>query len=405
MTAITAPSAPPKVVNEVAKPYNPGNKKSYKLDIVWFNVIGFAILHLATLYGWYLLLFGEVKLATKVWVVFAAYVSVLGTTVGAHRLFTHKCFKANQPVRTALLAAFTMAGQNCLWVWTRDHRQHHKYSDTDGDPHNASRGFFFSHIGWLMVRKQPEVIELGKLIDMSDMNADPMIMFQKRYYKTLFTIFSIAIPTLVPYYFWNEDLWVAFVICFVTRLMSVLNGTWLVNSAAHIYGNRPFSKDILPTENSFVSFIGMGEGWHNYHHSFPWDYKAAELGKHFNFSATLIEFFAANGWAWDLKGATPEMVKYRATKRGDGTHPKYSKKGNIQDSNNNDWLKDSREQEQFYEQLKTQAETQFDDDNNNNEVFQKRMTKQFNNEKYGKKEDEHERQMKGIIQGIYKLVD
>lgn len=72
-----------------------------------------------------------------------------------------------------------------MWVWVRDHRQHHKYSDTDADPHNASRGFFFSHIGWLMSRKHPLVIAKGKDIDMSDLEADSLVMFQKKYEKPL----------------------------------------------------------------------------------------------------------------------------------------------------------------------------------------------------------------------------
>lgn len=71
--------------------------------------------------------------------------------------------------------------QNCLWVWIRDHRQHHKYSDTDADPHNSSRGFFFCHVGWLMMKKHPEVFRKGKDIDMSDINQDPIVMFQKKY--------------------------------------------------------------------------------------------------------------------------------------------------------------------------------------------------------------------------------
>lgn len=62
----------------------------------------------------------------------------------------------------------------------RDHRQHHKYSDTDADPHNASRGFFFSHIGWLMMKKHPDVIKMGKDIDMSDLEANKIFMFQKK---------------------------------------------------------------------------------------------------------------------------------------------------------------------------------------------------------------------------------
>lgn len=64
--------------------------------------------------------------------------------------------------------------------WARDHRMHHKYSETDADPHNATRGFFFSHIGWLLVRKHPDLKEKGKGLDMSDLLADPVLRFQKK---------------------------------------------------------------------------------------------------------------------------------------------------------------------------------------------------------------------------------
>lgn len=99
--------------------------------------------------------------------------------MGAHRHWSHRAFKAKRWLKIVLLYMHTLAGQNCLWVWVRDHRQHHKYSDTDADPHNANRGFWFSHVGWLCVRKHPKVLEYGKKIDMSDLEADPYIMFQK----------------------------------------------------------------------------------------------------------------------------------------------------------------------------------------------------------------------------------
>lgn len=70
--------------------------------------------------------------------------------------------------------------QNSIFTWCRDHRLHHRYSDTDADPHNAKRGFFFSHIGWLLCKKHPYVKELGKRIDMSDLQNDWMIMTQKK---------------------------------------------------------------------------------------------------------------------------------------------------------------------------------------------------------------------------------
>lgn len=74
----------------------------------------------------------------------------------------------------------TAAFQNHLYEWVRDHRVHHKFTDTDADPHNAQRGFFFSHIGWLMVRKHKDVMNKGKTVDLSDLEADPVVMFQKK---------------------------------------------------------------------------------------------------------------------------------------------------------------------------------------------------------------------------------
>jgi len=76
--------------------------------------------------------------------------------------------------------------QDPVLVWARDHRVHHKFSETDADPHNAKRGFFFSHIGWLLCRKHPEVTKKGKRIDISDLENDPILVFQKKYdYETV----------------------------------------------------------------------------------------------------------------------------------------------------------------------------------------------------------------------------
>ena len=70
--------------------------------------------------------------------------------------------------------------QDSILHWSRDHRVHHKYSETDADPHNSKRGFFFSHIGWLMVRKHPEVLSKGKTINLQDLYNDKVVMFQHR---------------------------------------------------------------------------------------------------------------------------------------------------------------------------------------------------------------------------------
>lgn len=67
-----------------------------------------------------------------------------------------------------------------MYQWVRDHRVHHRFQDTVSDPHNAKRGFFFSHVGWLLMEKSPECKKEGRNIDMSDVLEDPIIQFEEK---------------------------------------------------------------------------------------------------------------------------------------------------------------------------------------------------------------------------------
>lgn len=109
-----------------------------------------------------------------------ASAGAIGITAGAHRLWAHKAYRARWPLRLILAIFQTLAFQNHIYEWVRDHRVHHKFTDTDADPHNSNRGFFFSHIGWLMLRKHKDVIVKGKTVDMSDLEKDWVVMLQKR---------------------------------------------------------------------------------------------------------------------------------------------------------------------------------------------------------------------------------
>ncbi|XP_035441200.2 acyl-CoA Delta-9 desaturase-like [Spodoptera frugiperda] len=299
-----------------------GTDYSYKHTIVWKNAIGFLIMHILALWGVGLLFAGYMKWQSLVWTFFIAFLSTEGVTIGAHRFYTHKSFKATPFLKAIFLLCQTIAGQNSMFIWCRDHRLHHRYSDTDGDPHNSKRGFFFCHIGWLMHKKHPYVIELGRKIDMSDLQADWMVMFQKKYYYHLYFLLAFLIPVWVPVHFFGEPVLHSILVVYFARYVLQLNGTWLVNSAAHLYGTRPYDAKLQPVESWFVSFISLGEGWHNYHHAFPWDYKAAELTMHFNQSASIIRFFERIGLAYDLKTASPELVTNRIIRTGDGSHYK-----------------------------------------------------------------------------------
>ena len=107
-------------------------------------------------------------------------------------------------------------------------------------------------MGWLMCRKHPDVTRKGKTIDMSDLKADPVIMFQHNYYYFLAALVGFIFPSVTPWYFWGEDLWLSYVIA-MARYVTILHITWLVNSAAHLWGSRPYDGSIAPAENRFVS--------------------------------------------------------------------------------------------------------------------------------------------------------
>lgn len=277
-------------------------------------------IHVGCLYGFYLV-FTSVKVLTLIWVFVVVYASGFGITAGAHRLWSHRAYRAKWPLRFLLIILFTVAGQRHVYQWALDHRVHHKYSETNADPHDARRGFLFSHIGWLVLTPHPEVEEKRKAIDMSDLEADPIVMWQKRLYVPLFAIFVIVIPVFVPWYYWDEGLWQSFWVLFNSRFCITLNMAFLVNSVAHMWGNRPYDKNISPTENFVVSMGALGEGWHNYHHVFPYDYKTAELGRYsLNPTTAFIDFFVWLGWAYNCKTVSEEMMKRRVHRSGDGSH-------------------------------------------------------------------------------------
>jgi stearoyl-CoA desaturase (delta-9 desaturase) len=95
-------------------------------------------------------------------------------------MWSHKAFKARWPLRLFLGFCQTLAGQTSIYEWCRDHRVHHKFADTDADPYNINRGFFFAHIGWMCLEKHPDVKSKGKVIDMSDLERDWIVRYQKK---------------------------------------------------------------------------------------------------------------------------------------------------------------------------------------------------------------------------------
>lgn len=154
------------------------DEPEYKIILKWRNIIVFIYLHIFSVWA----LFDPPKLISTYVIQFALTILIgFGTTVGSHRLFTHRTYRAKPFLKFWLLFLQTMSGQEPVIRWVRDHRVHHKFTDTNADPHNSTRGFFFCHMGWLMCKKHPDVIKHGKKVDMSDLENDTMLKIQKKW--------------------------------------------------------------------------------------------------------------------------------------------------------------------------------------------------------------------------------
>ena len=235
-------------------------------------------------------------------------ISGFGITGIAHRLVAHKSYKANLPYRFLGMVVNSIANQGSLYTWAINHRIHHKCSEKPADPHNASLGFFYSHMGWLFFHKTPEYkLERAKL-NIDDLTNDSIIMFQHTFDPWFSMFMCFGFPTLVAPYFWNESFLHSFLVPGCLRYVLVLHFTWLVNSLAHLRGHRPYTlASSGPAENFFVTILSLSEGNHDWHHLYPYDYAASELcWSQFKYNPTkmIIDAFAAIGWVTERKRAT-----------------------------------------------------------------------------------------------------
>lgn len=132
-------------------------------------------------------------------------------------------------------------------------------------------------------------------------------------------------PTILPVILWNESITNAYFIPAILRYIVTLHVTWLVNSVAHMWGFKPYDKNINPVENFLVSIGAVGEGFHNFHHTFPQDYATSEYGAaYFNLTKGFIDFMALIGQAYDRNKISAETILQRRKRTGDLSSPHFN---------------------------------------------------------------------------------
>ena len=225
------------------------------------------------------------------------YATGMSITVGYHRLLSHRTFKAHPVAETALLLLGAAAWQGSALEWSVDHIQHHSHIDTENDPYNRRRGFWYSHMGWLVRRENiTQVTRIPHFL-----KNDRLVMFQHRWYIPI----GLATSFLVP---WLLCGWGGLLLVGAVRIVVIHHTTWFINSWAHTGNRRPYNPDVTASDNWILAVVAFGEGWHNYHHAFPNDYRNGVRAFDWDPSKWLIWTMSKLGVAYDLKRANPATV-------------------------------------------------------------------------------------------------
>ncbi|GAA94643.1 hypothetical protein E5Q_01296 [Mixia osmundae IAM 14324] len=245
------------------------SSSSNTAPIWWANCILFWGLHLFALVGILVLSpVWELKLKTAMLCFFSWQLAIYGITMGYHRLWSHKAYEARLPLRIVLAGMGCLGFQGSIRWWVLRHRLHHRWTDSDDDPYDAQKGLFFSHMGWIF--RKPSYPKMP-LIERRDLDSDPVVRFQHKYYLPLTLFFGLALPTLLGAS-WGDAMG-GYIYGGVLARIMIWHTTFLINSFAHYIGEQNYSEEVTARTTLILAILTAGEGNHDYHHAFPKDFR------------------------------------------------------------------------------------------------------------------------------------
>ena len=229
---------------------------SNKLPLAWDTIIYMASIHLIAClaflpsnFSW-----GAVGIA------FLLYcITEWGVTVGFHRYASHRSFETVKFVEYFFIFLGTLACEGGPIEWVGLHRIHHKYSDTHEDPHDSNKGFWWSHLVW-MIYESPAEKDVHRYV--KDIEGDRFYQFCQNFMIPIQVVLGLC---LFFWGGWSYVIWGIFV-----RLVVVFHCTWLVNSATHKFGYQSHESNDQSRNCWWVALLTFGEGWHNNHHAYQY---------------------------------------------------------------------------------------------------------------------------------------
>ncbi len=277
-----------------------------KPPINWTNTLLFSLtaFFAVTLVPWYGFTYGY---SAYDWTVFVLMMGFCGIsiTAGYHRLWSHKAYKAHPILRFIFALGGACALQNSVFSWASDHRRHHQFVDNnERDPYSAGRGLWYSHIGWMLRYYNSG---RGDFSNIKDLQRDPILQWQHRHYLTLLLVMNIAVPAFLGWL--GGSIMAGLLLAGLLRLVLSQHVTWLINSLAHHWGKQTYSEKSSARDNPVLAFLTYGEGYHNYHHTFQWDYRNGVRWWHYDPTKWLIRCCSWLGLTSDLKRVSPLTIE------------------------------------------------------------------------------------------------
>jgi stearoyl-CoA desaturase (delta-9 desaturase) len=252
----------------------------------------FALMHVMPLGA----LFVEV-VATD-WIVMAALYGgrMIGITAGYHRYFAHRTYKMGRVMQFLVALLGTTACQKGVLWWAAHHRHHHGHSDLPDDVHSPRHGFWWSHIGWIVVDTHDET----RWERIRDFSRYPELRFLNTHWWLPPT--ALGVLTLLA------GGWGTLFVGFFLSTVLLYHATFLVNSAAHMWGSRRYATRDTSRNNALIALLTCGEGWHNNHHHASGSARQGFFWWEIDVSYYAILLLRALGLARDVRTPSPAVL-------------------------------------------------------------------------------------------------
>ncbi|XP_009350927.2 palmitoyl-monogalactosyldiacylglycerol delta-7 desaturase, chloroplastic [Pyrus x bretschneideri] len=220
------------------------------------------------------------------------YVTGFGVTLSYHRNLAHRSFRLPKLLEYLFAYCGVLSVQGSPIEWVSTHRYHHQFTDTEKDAHSPLKGFWYSHMGWILDSRS-RFGRYGGLRNVEDMKKQPFYVFLHH----TFLLHSFLLGCVLyyiggfPFVVWPMGV----------RMVIVFHGTLSVNSAGHIWGYQAWNTGDLSKNLWWLGLVALGEGWHNNHHAFEYSARHGLEWWQIDVTWYIIKFLEALGLATDVK--------------------------------------------------------------------------------------------------------